>query len=103
MNNITIPPEALRERVARELYKSCQNDVPILRGPPWDDVGDDTRRNILRDADAAIDVALEEAARVAEGTTAYDDAVQKSAGCHTTGQRIAAAIRGLKSNPGSGS
>ena len=35
----------------------------------------------------------EECARIAERTTAYDDMVQKSAGCATTGQRIAAAIR----------
>jgi len=38
----------------------------------------------------------EECARVAEGVTSYDDVVQKSAGCHTTGQRIAAAIRAME-------
>jgi len=43
--------------------------------------------------------ALEEAARVADATTAFDDNVQKSAGCWTTGQRIAAAIRALKEKP----
>jgi hypothetical protein len=42
---------------------------------------------------------LEEAARVAEATWAYDDNLQKSAGCSTTGQRIATAIRALKSTP----
>lgn len=49
---------------------------------------------------AAIDLiradVLEEAARVADATTAFDDNVQKSAGCWTAGQRIAAAIRALK-------
>ncbi len=49
---------------------------------------------------AAIDLiradVLEEAARVADATTAFDDNLQKSAGCWTTGQRIAAAIRALK-------
>jgi hypothetical protein len=39
---------------------------------------------------------LDEAARVADATTAFDDNLQKSAGCWTTGQRIAAAIRALK-------
>ena len=52
------------------------------------------------EAEQAIDLiradVLEEAARVADATTAFDDNVQKSAGCWTTGQRIAAAIRALK-------
>jgi hypothetical protein len=51
-------------------------------------------------ARAALAVARpairEECARVAEGVTSYDDAVQKSAGCYTTGQRIAAAIRAME-------
>jgi hypothetical protein len=51
---------------------------------------------------AAIDLiradVLEEAARVADATTAFDDNLQQSAGCWTTGQRIAAAIRALKGN-----
>jgi hypothetical protein len=51
----------------------------------------------------AIAVVLEEAARVAEKTTSYDDNMQKSAGCHTTGQRIAAAIRAMKSSAASSS
>ena len=49
--------------------------------------------------EAAIALAraetLEEAAKVADATTAYDDNLQKAAGCGTTGQRIAAAIRAL--------
>jgi hypothetical protein len=52
------------------------------------------------DLAAAIDLiraeTLDEAARVADATTAFDDNLQKSAGCWTTGQRIAAAIRALK-------
>lgn len=39
---------------------------------------------------------LEEAAKAADEATAFDDALQKSAGCWTTGQRIAASIRALK-------
>ena len=35
----------------------------------------------------------EECAKIAERTKAADDIVQRSAGCATTGQRIAAAIR----------
>ena len=46
--------------------------------------------------DAAIALVREEAAKVADATTAYDDNLQKAAGCGTTGQRIAAAIRALK-------
>jgi hypothetical protein len=38
---------------------------------------------------------LEEAAKMAEGTRAYDDLLQKGSGCMTSGQRIAAAIRKL--------
>jgi hypothetical protein len=52
---------------------------------------------------AAIDLiraeTLDEVARVADATTAFDDNLQKSAGCWTTGQRIAAAIRALKDAP----
>jgi len=36
---------------------------------------------------------MEEAARLAEGVKSFDDNLQKSAGCLTTGQAIAAAIR----------
>lgn len=36
----------------------------------------------------------ERCAKVAETTKSYDDALQRSAGCGTVGQRIAAAIRG---------
>jgi hypothetical protein len=43
--------------------------------------------------------ALEEAAKAADEATAFDDALQKSAGCWTTGQRIAASIRALKDQP----
>jgi hypothetical protein len=50
----------------------------------------------LNTTDAAIALVLEEAAKVADATTAYDDSLQKAAGCGTTGQRTAAAIRALK-------
>lgn len=50
-------------------------------------------------ADNAYELAYEDAAKIAEGTKAYDDGLQKSAGCSTTGQRIAAAIR-AKANGG---
>jgi hypothetical protein len=56
---------------------------------------------------AAIDLiraeVLEEAAKVADATTSYDDNLHKSVGAHTTGQRIAAAIRALKEAPCSSS
>ena len=45
--------------------------------------------------EAAVTVALKAAVKVAAGTTSYDDAVQKSAGCRTTGQSIANAISSL--------
>lgn len=35
---------------------------------------------------------LREAAEVARGSKSYDDNLQKSAGCYTAGERIAAAI-----------
>lgn len=46
-------------------------------------------------ARAAIAVVIERCAKVAESVQSYDDALQKSAGCLTSGQRIAAAIRKL--------
>jgi hypothetical protein len=91
--------EALREKVARALYESCQNDVPILRGPPWDEVRDDARRNILRDADAAIDMVLEEAARVADASAleAWDFGADETRGLmRLQAADIAAAIRAMK-------
>ena len=48
-----------------------------------------------REARAAIAVVIERCAKVAESVQSYDDALQKSAGCLTSGQRIAAAIRKL--------
>jgi fructose 1,6-bisphosphatase len=48
-------------------------------------------------ADAAIAVVLEEAARVADEKVAY------SSGQEVIRESIAAAIRGMKSSPGSGS
>lgn len=39
--------------------------------------------------------ALREAAEVARATKSYDDNLQKSAGCYTTGERIAANIEAL--------
>lgn len=39
--------------------------------------------------------ALREAAQMARATKSYDDNLQKSAGCHTTGERVAAAIEAL--------
>ena len=39
--------------------------------------------------------AIEECAKVAEGTKAYDDHLQKSCGCPTTGEYIAQALRAL--------
>lgn len=47
------------------------------------------------DAAAMREVVLEEAARVAENARSYDDMLQRSAGCLTSGQRIAQAIRAL--------
>jgi Ni2+-binding GTPase involved in maturation of urease and hydrogenase len=79
---------ALREKVVMALDETF---TQAARRGMW---------NVSREYDCAVvanDVVLEEAARVAEGTSSYDDNVQKSAGCHTTGQRIAAAIRAMKS------
>ena len=42
-----------------------------------------------------MDVAREACAKVASATTNYDDALQKSGGCMTVGERMAAAIRAL--------
>lgn len=66
--------------------------------------------NTLPDKDATIakleaeitalrEEVLEEAAKAADEATAFDDALQKSVGCWTTGQRIAASIRALKGEP----
>lgn len=44
-------------------------------------------------AEAALAAERERCAKVAEDTKSYDDNLQRSAGCATTGQRIAAAIR----------
>jgi hypothetical protein len=52
--------------------------------------------NIIADAFRhARNQALEEAAKVAESIKSYDDLVNKSAGCYTTGQSIAHAIRAM--------
>jgi hypothetical protein len=48
-----------------------------------------------KQAVSAVTVALRAARDVAAGTASYDDAVQRSAGCNTTGQRIANAIASL--------
>lgn len=47
-------------------------------------------------SDAVAEAVLAEreaCAKLAAATTAYDDGLQKAAGCGTTGERIAAAIR----------
>lgn len=49
--------------------------------------------NIL---DEAFDGHMEVAARIAERARSFDDNVQRSAGCQTTGERIASAIRDAK-------
>lgn len=43
---------------------------------------------------------MEKAAQIAENYASYDDALQKSAGCMTAGQRIAASIRAALTNTG---
>jgi hypothetical protein len=78
---------ALREKVARAIMKAWVNG----RSTPDDFVSTAT--------DAAIDLVLEEAARVAEEQEDYT--AQRANG--VLRRSIAAAIRGLKSNPGSGS
>jgi len=59
---------------------------------PTPDTADDIRRQ-------AREEALEEAARLAEKATGYDDIAQRSAGCMTRGEAIAAAIRALSTKP----
>lgn len=51
--------------------------------------------NAAKHAATARAEALEEAAKIAAATKAYDDNLQKSAGGSTTGQRIAWLIRSL--------
>ena len=84
----------LVEEVARAIY---EEDDPWHKAWPWPDLqsdqaGVDQYRRIAR---AAIAVVIERCAKVAESVQSYDDALQKSAGCLTSGQRIAAAIRKL--------
>lgn len=74
------------------------------------EIGDEDREETLRRWNTRVlpqregvidrDEVLEEAAKVAEGTAAYDDNLQKGSGCWTTGQRIAHVIRSLKGSTG---
>ena len=76
---------ALVERMARAMEKADSHAYEYQKTSSWEHL-----------AEAALDLALEEAALVADETASYDDILQRSAGCRTTGQRIAAAIRALK-------
>jgi len=97
---------ALVERVARLMCEQRGQHPDSVCYLLKIDGGHETIRrwmNYTNDATAAIDLirtdVLEEAARVADSTTAFDDNLQQSAGCWTTGQRIAAAIRAIKATP----
>jgi hypothetical protein len=82
--------DELVERVARALAEAFHG--PLNADTTWWDFMAESRAALA----VARPVIREECARVAESTTSYDDAVQKSAGCYTTGQRIAAAIRAME-------
>jgi hypothetical protein len=77
------PRAALREKVARAVYNRWRGKRP--NAPAFDCLYEDALESELSDADAAIAVCLEEAARMIE--TRWQ---------HGTGDHQAAAIRGLK-------
>lgn len=93
------------EEIARALaIFFANNRQPCMSGDPRDRLSP-LRRRDLDDAASAV-LALfapflaekeraerERCAKVAETAKSYDDNLQRSAGCATTGQRIAAAIR----------
>lgn len=94
---------ALVEKVARLMCEQRGQHPDSVCYRLKIDGGHETIRrwmNYTNDATALLSLiraeVLEEAARVADATKAFDDNLQQSAGCWTTGQRVAAAIRGLK-------
>jgi hypothetical protein len=93
-------PDEVVEAAARMRYERHIAQFPDVVFPTWDDVSPNIKASRKEDEQAILAVARpmirEECAKVAESTTSYDDVVQKSAGCHTTGQRIAAAIRAME-------
>jgi hypothetical protein len=88
--------DELVEKIAREIY-SQEYDPEHY---PFERLEECEKVLCRKQARAALAVARpvirEECARVAEGVTSYAFVVQKSAGCYTTGQRIAAKIRAME-------
>jgi hypothetical protein len=83
---------ALREKVAKAICTADEQNG----GPPWDYVqtmGKHVVSGLYDRADAAIDMVLEEAARVAEDTDV------STSGQATMRYNIAAAIRAMKGTP----
>ena len=70
-----------------------------LKLAAWEEISQEERERHYADMIGPVTVALEEAAKVADEATAFDDALQKSAGWLTTGQRIARNIRALMDKP----
>jgi hypothetical protein len=90
--------EALREKVARAMLAKPLNEncEPV----PWDDATDEARDAYLIEADAAIAVCMEEAARTrpkpVDEEAHHLKATDYTAGWNAAVRAYAAAIRGLK-------
>lgn len=90
-------PAPLDEARMREILRECRAAAKVHEFPrglsEWAREDDAALAAMSRAISEARAEQRERDARIAAGTTAYDDNLQKSAGCSTTGQRIAAAIR----------
>jgi hypothetical protein len=98
---------ALREKVAKAIAETQDEDWenPALFLVDANDTAESAREAYRDMADAAIAVVLEEAAKVAEreGVTPYTNIAHGGPDWYRHGRNIAAAIRAMKSSPGSGS
>ena len=90
----------LVERVAKAIYECwCRVNGVTKTSMPWEEIESDERDITIAEAAAAINLALEEAARVAEAFPAFTHGNLAIAPERVAGQvagEIAAAIRALK-------
>ncbi|MEC5289438.1 MULTISPECIES: hypothetical protein [unclassified Aurantimonas] len=101
----TIAEETEKELAAREMtpidLAEARAEIERLRNENFalsanqchDGYAGEHGHHRCRQVEDSVAAEREACADLAENTTAFDDDIQRGAGCHTSGQRIAAAIR----------